>query len=154
MKKTILVLIAVSCLLIVSCSVEKSISYGDDALGDDEIIDLTNCISYYDGCNTCGVVDGKISGCTEIGCDGGDYSKGAKCLEYKAGSEDWITMVVEASNCTEYGTLSEDSIMYNENSKTYWINLDPFENPYNCNPACVVYENGTTEINWRCTGLI
>ena len=75
-------------------------------------------------------------------------------MEYEAGSEDWAMIVAEASNCTEYGTLSEDSIMYNENSKTYWIDLIPFENPYNCNPACVVYENGSTEVNWRCTGLL
>ena len=43
---------------------------------------LENCLQYYDGCNTCGVVDGKISFCTERYCvDGSDGL--AKCTKYK-----------------------------------------------------------------------
>jgi hypothetical protein len=42
---------------------------------------------------------------------------------------------------------------YNENSKTWWFDMDVVKP--GCNPACVVFEeNRTTEINWRCTGAI
>ena len=43
-------------------------------------IDLMNCISYYDGCNTCQVVNGEIGGCTKMYCE--EY-KEPKCLEFK-----------------------------------------------------------------------
>jgi len=55
------------------------------------------------------------------------------------------------SSCTENGTLT-NTHMYNDNSKTWWIDLN-LTKP-GCSPACVVDENGTAEINWRCTGLI
>jgi len=45
----------------------------------------------------------------------------------------------------------KDTATYNESTKTWWIDLD-IEKP-GCNPACVVYEDETVEINWRCTGL-
>ena len=56
------------------------------------------------------------------------------------------------SECTEEGILTEQ-IHYNDNSKTWWIDLElPKQG---CNPACVVnLEEKTAEINWRCTGLI
>lgn len=41
---------------------------------------------------------------------------------------------------------------YNENTKTWWFDLE-FKKE-GCSPACVVYENKTAEINWRCTGLL
>jgi hypothetical protein len=41
----------------------------------------------------------------------------------------------------------------NENSGTWWIDLDVTQK--GCSPACVVdVEKKTAEINWRCTGLI
>lgn len=43
-----------------------------------ELIELNKCSSYYDGCNTCSVVDGKIGACTEMAC----FQKGIpKCLK-------------------------------------------------------------------------
>jgi len=48
---------------------------GDD--GGDEIPD--NCIKWYDGCNGCDVVNGKITSCTEMACQ--DY-KEPKCLAF------------------------------------------------------------------------
>ncbi|MFO7872751.1 MAG: hypothetical protein R6U26_03920 [Candidatus Undinarchaeales archaeon] len=42
----------------------------------------------------------------------------------------------------------------NENSNTWWIDLEPYEEKELCSPACIVYvENETEVINWRCTGL-
>ena len=53
--------------------------------------------------------------------------------------------------CGNAGNLS-DTITYNSNTKTYWINLDTVKP--GCAPACVVWEeNRSAEINWRCTGL-
>lgn len=33
-----------------------------------ECVDLRSCESFFDGCNTCSVQDGKISGCTKMAC--------------------------------------------------------------------------------------
>ena len=60
--------------------------------------------------------------------------------------------IAQNSACTQEGSLT-DNIFYNENTKTWWIELD-LEKP-GCSPACVVNEETeTAEINWRCTGLI
>ena len=67
--------------------------------------------------------------------------------------EEAIT-IAEDSECTEKGFLTEDSF-YNENTKTWWIDLEMKEElklDY-CNPACVVnMETMTAEVIWRCTG--
>ncbi|MDA3836408.1 MAG: hypothetical protein PF542_02185 [Nanoarchaeota archaeon] len=34
-----------------------------------EVIDLNKCSSYFDGCNSCFITDGKIGGCTEMFCE-------------------------------------------------------------------------------------
>lgn len=59
--------------------------------------------------------------------------------------------IAETSECINEGSLKGEAF-YNENSKTWWFDLDA-EKP-GCNPACVVYEDRTVEVNWRCTGLI
>lgn len=63
-------------------------------------------------------------------------------------------IIAEDSECTEKGTLT-DEVFYNENTYTWWIDLemkDEFKLDY-CNPACVINEETrTAEINWRCTG--
>lgn len=64
--------------------------------------------------------------------------------------------IAQDSECTQKGALTSN-YTYNENSKTWWIDLDmkqEFEKEY-CNPACVVEEyTQKVEINWRCTGAI
>lgn len=47
-------------------------------------IDLTNCVSYFDGCNNCSVKDGKPEACTEMYCE---TPSEPKCLQYAAGAE-------------------------------------------------------------------
>lgn len=66
-------------------------------------------------------------------------------------SEKRARSIAETSECVNDGPLKENAF-YNENSKTWWIDLN-IDKP-GCNPACVVYEDETVEINWRCTGLI
>lgn len=60
------------------------------------------------------------------------------------------------TECTQKGTLTENSF-YNENSKTWWIDLEmkeEFKKDF-CNPACVISEKTKeAEINWRCTGAL
>ena len=65
-------------------------------------------------------------------------------------SEKIARSIAETSECVNYGALKENAF-YNENSRTWWIDLDAAKTE--CNPACVVYEDETVEINWRCTGL-
>lgn len=60
--------------------------------------------------------------------------------------------IAQQSDCVKEGKLT-DKYFYNENSKTWWIDLD-LEKP-GCAPACVIWEESkTAEINWRCTGLL
>jgi len=66
-------------------------------------------------------------------------------------SEKRARSIAKNSECVNDGAL-KDNAFYNENSKTWWIDLD-IGKP-GCNPACVVYEDETVEINWRCMGLI
>jgi hypothetical protein len=62
--------------------------------------------------------------------------------------------IAENSTCVQEGTLT-DTYVYNEYTRTWWIDLDPFVTQEGCNPACVVYEDTrTADINWRCTGLL
>lgn len=63
----------------------------------------------------------------------------------------WAREVAMGSPCVQEGGLT-DTFVYNNNTRTWWIDLNI--NRTGCAPACVVYEeNGTAEINWRCTGL-
>lgn len=45
---------------------------------------LTNCVSYYDGCNTCRVNNGRLSGCTRMMCFREDSPR---CLQYDTDSD-------------------------------------------------------------------
>jgi len=61
--------------------------------------------------------------------------------------------IAQNSTCLNEGSLT-DKYVYNPDSGTWWIDLDPFTPRESCNPACVVSEDTkTAEINWRCTGL-
>ncbi len=59
-------------------------------------IDLTNCISYFDGCNNCSVVDGKPSACTKMYCE---TPSEPKCTQYATGS---TTTSIDLTNCVGY----------------------------------------------------
>ena len=69
-------------------------------------IDLTNCTSYFDGCNNCSVKNGKADACTLMYCE---TPSEPKCLQYATGKEKTTTeptknvgMANPASvNCTE-----------------------------------------------------
>jgi putative hemolysin len=62
------------------------------------------------------------------------------------------TIATSASACTQVGQLKASSGTYNPNSKTWWFDLAG-DKP-GCSPACVVSEDGSAEVNWRCTGAI
>ncbi|NMC36383.1 hypothetical protein GYA49_05055 [Candidatus Beckwithbacteria bacterium] len=61
-----------------------------------------------------------------------------------------IQIAESSTQCKQAGTLTQQRF-YNENSQTWWIDIDG-DKP-GCNPACVIYEDEHTEVNWRCTGL-
>jgi NitT/TauT family transport system substrate-binding protein len=59
--------------------------------------------------------------------------------------------IAQNSSCVQEGTLT-DTYIYNEYSRTWWFDLEPFTVMPGCNPACVISEDTrTAEINWRCT---
>lgn len=61
--------------------------------------------------------------------------------------------IAKDSECGKKGSLTLRAF-FNENSQTWWIDLNVKEKN-NCHPACVVnVATKTAEINWRCTGLI
>ena len=73
------------------------------------------------------------------------------CVEGKSGkmSIEEAMKIAKKSECTGL----TDDYFYNENTRTWWIDLDLEKE--GCNPACVVKEaTKTAEINWRCTGLL
>ncbi|MEI8091208.1 MAG: hypothetical protein WCG98_02975 [bacterium] len=43
---------------------------------------MTNCVSYFDGCNNCSVKDGKADACTLMYCE---KPSEPKCLQEKTG---------------------------------------------------------------------
>jgi len=87
------------------------------------------------------------------GCDGKSITEESQEITECQGMslEEAIT-IAEESQCIVEGSLLDES-MCNENTATWWIELDTEKE--GCNPACVVNVlEGTAEINWRCTGLI
>lgn len=68
-------------------------------------------------------------------------------------SYDEARTIAQNSECVLEGPL-KDTYIYNEFTKTWWIDLDA-SRPSCTNPACVVFEETlTAEINWRCTGAL
>jgi len=81
-----------------------------------------------------------------------NYDSALSCSQEPTMTYEQAVTIAKSSDCTAEGSLDEDVHSYNPNSKTWWININA-DKP-GCSPACVVYENGTAEINWRCTGLL
>ncbi|MFH1224942.1 MAG: hypothetical protein V1676_04015 [Candidatus Diapherotrites archaeon] len=85
-------------------------------------------------------------------------STGAKTfteeIPAQALTEEEAREIAQNSSCIENGALKE-SAFRNDNTKTWWIDLEPAEAQGGCSPACVVSEESkTAETNWRCTGLV
>ena len=78
-------------------------------------IDLTDCISYFDGCNTCMVSGGVIEWCTKMICE---EQGEPQCLEYEWTGMDLtncISYFDGCNNCTvENGRPSACTLMYCE----------------------------------------
>ncbi|MFC1629850.1 hypothetical protein ACFL11_01375 [Patescibacteria group bacterium] len=91
----------------------------------------------------------------EVRCGKLKGTEGISCIT-KAGE---ITLseaeqIILESECANEGTLKEIRAC-NENTNTWWIDLDVYTKKENCSPACVVnVETRTAEINWRCTGAL
>jgi hypothetical protein len=67
---------------------------------------------------------------------------------------DQAMAMANSRNCTAVGSLT-GTPRYNAGTHTWWIDITPVEPKAGCNPACVVDDvTGTTEVNWRCTGLM
>lgn len=67
------------------------------------IPDLTNCETYFDGCNNCFVSDGKIGGCTRKYCPE-EMKETPKCIKYKEENIEVVGMPNPASvKCEEDG---------------------------------------------------
>ena len=78
-------------------------------------VDLTDCISYFDGCNTCMVSGGVIEWCTKMICE---EQGEPQCLEYEWTGMDLtncISYFDGCNNCTvENGRPSACTLMYCE----------------------------------------
>lgn len=61
---------------------------------------------------------------------------------------------IAQQQCIHDGETVAETGSYNPNSHTWWFDVTLNNTPPGCNPACVIYENQTSEINWRCTGLL
>jgi hypothetical protein len=91
--------------------------------------DLSGCVNYFDGCNTCEVKDGKISSCTESICQ---TLAQPKCNEYA-----WTG--IDLTNCISYFDGCNNCTV--ENGKPSACTLMYCETP--AEPKCTQYATGT-----------
>ncbi len=100
-------------------------------------IDITNCTSYFDGCNTCMVSGWVIGGCTRMYCE---TPTQPKCLEYVT-TGTAVSWSIDLTNCVSYfdgcnncsvkdGKPDACTLMYCETPGT---------------PKCNQYKTGTIE---------
>lgn len=95
--------------------------------------------------------DVEMKGGTDMGFLCTKLPKEVTAVEVVPMSEKRARSIAETGECVVDGTL-KDNALYNDTSKTWWIDLDIDKS--GCNPACVIYEDESVEINWRCTGAI
>lgn len=95
-------------------------------------IDLTDCISYFDGCNTCMVADGEIVGCTKMFCE---VPSEPYCLEYERKGMD-------LTNCLSYFDGCNTCTV--KDGRPHACTLMYCETP--TEPICLEY---ITESNWE-----
>jgi len=82
-----------------------------------------------------------------------DGMVGTRGVCVKLNEEEARTAANATDTCTKEGALKSTTGLFNENSKTWWFDIDVEKE--GCNPACVVKdEDSTIKVNWRCTGLI
>lgn len=112
-------------------------------------------------CNPACVVD-EATGTADINwrCTGlippGEDISGGLCTGPNGASMTFGNALQKAQTgeCGRLGTLT-DRHFCNENTGTWWIDLEPLSPKPTCNPACVIdVVTGGVEVNWRCTGLI
>ena len=94
-----------------------------------ETMDLTNCLSYFDGCNTCMVSGGIIGGCTKMFCQ---EPAEPQCLEYI-----WTGM--DLSGCVSYFDGCNNCSV--ENGRPSACTLMYCETP--SEPKCNQYASGS-----------
>ncbi len=113
----------------------------------------TAAVTVINGTITSAVLDGRWNMLTQTLVS--DYQNS---VEAQGGLEpltrEEALAIARNSSCVQEGTLT-DTAVYNDYTRTWWIDLVPFTEKPGCNPACVVSEDTrTAEINWRCTGLL
>jgi len=84
LRKLIIFIIVFCILLLIKKNTTRFGSISTDSIGGQTGnsitgIDLTNCISYFDGCNNCSVKNGKADACTLMYCE---KPSEPKCLQY------------------------------------------------------------------------
>ncbi len=69
--------------------------------------------------------------------------------------EEAILISGNTNDCTMAG-IPASTAAYNTVSKTWWVDLERMPELENdgCDPACVVHEDQTAEVSWRCTGIL
>lgn len=94
-------------------------------------IDLTNCTSYFDGCNNCMIQSGQIGGCTRKYCE---TPTEPKCLAYV---DTWATL--DLTNCVSYFDGCNNCSV--KDGKADACTLMYCETP--SEPKCLQYATGT-----------
>ena len=75
------------------------------------------------------------------------------CIKKGTGEKLSLTEAKQIAINSECGNRLTDTYVCNEDTGTWWIDLDIEKE--GCNPACVVdVTTKTAEINWRCTGAL
>ncbi len=152
MRRTFIMILIVSLIFIVGCQVpitepvNEDVHFCTEEEKEAEVCTMEYALVCGDNMKT------YSNGCIACSSEKIDYYVEGECEL----SIDEAMEIAQDSECVEKGTLTSTYI-YNENSKTFWIDLEmrPEFEEENCNPACVVsVDSKKAEINWRCTGLI
>ena len=98
-----------------------------------QAVDLTDCVSYFDGCNTCMVEDGVIGWCTKMFCE---TPTQPTCLEYERTGMD-------LTDCTSYFDWCNTCTV--ENGRPNACTLMYCENP--TEPKCLETKSDKKELD-------
>jgi len=75
------------------------------------------------------------------------------CIKTETGEKLSLIEAEQIAINSECGDRLKENYMCNEDTGTWWIDLDIEKE--GCNPACVInVETKEASINWRCTGVI
>ncbi len=123
------------------------VSVKQDTLSTGTEVDLTNCISYYNGCNVCMVSGGVVNWCTKMACP---TFEEPKCLEYAATGVDLLSGAQTITGDNSIPTVPANMTAFSDPElriafyypNTWWTPIKQYET-WNQSTYGITLSNGT-----------